>query len=63
MPLSGDSFNELGSKMTLKVDGRKITGQYYAAAGDAEGIYDLSGRTNDDNSILGFSVAWQNSYG
>lgn len=63
MPLSGDWFNELGSKMTLKVAGREITGQYYTAVGDAEGIYDLSGRTNDGNTILGFSVAWQNSYG
>jgi hypothetical protein len=25
--------------------------------------YELSGRTNEDNTVLGFSVAWQNSYG
>ena len=63
MPLSGDWFNELGSKMSLKVDGQDITGEYQTAVGDAEGIYDLSGRTNETNSVLGFSVAWQNAYG
>ncbi len=63
MPLSGDWFNELGSKMSLKVDGQDITGEYQTAVGNAEGIYDLSGRTNESNSILGFSVAWQNAYG
>jgi hypothetical protein len=63
MPLNGDWFNELGSKMTLNVDGQDISGKYFTAVGDAEGIYDLSGRTNEDNTVLGFSIAWQNSYG
>jgi len=43
--------------------GNDISGEYFTAVGDAEGIYDLSGRTNEDNTVLGFSVAWQNSYG
>jgi hypothetical protein len=63
MPLNGDWLNELGSKMTLNVDGQDISGEYFTAVGDAEGICDLSGRTNEDNTVLGFSVAWQNSYG
>jgi hypothetical protein len=63
MAFSGDWFNELGSKMTLEVDGQDITGEYYTAVGDAKGIYDLSGRTNESNTVLGFSVAWQNAYG
>lgn len=63
MPLSGDWFNELGSKMTLEVDGQTITGRYHTAVGDAEGIYLLMGRTNETNTVLSLSVAWQNSYG
>jgi hypothetical protein len=63
MPLSGDWYNELGSKMTLVVDGQHVTGHYYTAVGDAEGIYHLAGRTNRDNTVLGFAVAWQNEYG
>ena len=63
MPLNGDWYNELGSKMTLEVDGQKIRGTYYTGVGDAEGIYQLSGRTNESNTVLGFSVAWQNSFG
>jgi Avidin family len=63
MPLDGDWYNELGSKMTLEVHGQEIRGRYFTAVGDAEGIYHLSGRTNESNTILGFSVAWQNSFG
>lgn len=63
MALSGDWYNELGSKMTLIVNGQDVTGYYYTAVGDAEGIYDLAGRTNDNNTVVGFSVAWQNAYG
>lgn len=63
MPLSGDWFNELGSKMTLQINGQDVTGYYYTAVGDAEGIYNLAGRTNNSNTVLSFSVAWQNDYG
>jgi hypothetical protein len=63
MALDGDWFNELGSRMTLQVNGQDVSGHYYTAVGDAEGIYDLSGRTNKDNTVVGFSVAWQNTYG
>jgi hypothetical protein len=63
MPLSGDWFNELGSKMTLQMNGQDVTGYYYTAVGDAEGTYSLTGRTNASNTVLGFSIAWQNDYG
>lgn len=63
MPLSGDWYNELGSKMTLQLDGEHVTGYYYTAVGDAEGIYHLAGRANRNNTVLGFAVAWQNEYG
>lgn len=63
MSLSGDWYHELGSKMILNVDGRDVTGQYWTAVGDATGSYELSGRTNTENTIVGFAVAWQNSYG
>ena len=63
MPLNGDWFNELGSKMTLQVNGQDVTGNYYTAVGDAEGIYELAGRTNGTNTVGDLSVAWQNAYG
>jgi hypothetical protein len=30
MPLNGDWFNELGSKMTLNLDGQNISGEYHS---------------------------------
>jgi hypothetical protein len=41
MDLNGDWYNELGSKMTLRVKGSSITGKYHTAVGDADGIYEL----------------------
>jgi hypothetical protein len=63
MDISGDWYNELGSKMTLIINGAIITGAYQTAVGDASGIYDLTGRVSvpsDTNYTLGFVVTWQN---
>jgi hypothetical protein len=63
MDLNGDWYNELGSKMTLKIKGQSVSGKYQTAVGDANGIYDLAGRISvpaDENRTLGFVVAWQN---
>ena len=66
MDLNGTWYNELGSCMTLTVNGNSITGTYQTAVGDASGTYDLVGRTdtdNDESQCVGFVVAWQNQYG
>lgn len=66
MDLNGTWYNELGSCMTLAVDGNNITGTYQTAVGDASGTYDLVGRTDTDNDAsqaVGFVVTWQNQYG
>jgi hypothetical protein len=63
MDLNGDWYNELGSKMALRVKGSSIAGKYQTAVGDADGIYELVGRVSvpeDDARTLGFVVAWQN---
>jgi hypothetical protein len=64
MDIRGDWFNELGSKMTLTVNGSTITGKYQTAVGDADGFYELVGRISvpeDSNRTLGFVVTWQNN--
>ena len=66
MNLNGTWYNELGSSMTLTVNGNSITGTYQTAVGDASGAYDLVGRTDTDNDAsqaIGFVVVWQNQYG
>lgn len=66
MDLNGKWYNELGSCMTLTVNGNSVTGTYQTAVGDASGTYDLVGRTDTDNDAsqaVGFVVAWQNQYG
>lgn len=66
MNLNGKWYNELGSSMTLTVNGNSITGTYQTTVGDASGIYDLVGRTDTDNDTsqaIGFVVVWQNQYG
>lgn len=64
MDLNGDWYNELGSKMTFRIGGADISGTYHTAVGDADGIYQLSGRLSvpaDNSRTLGFTVAWQNN--
>ena len=66
MNLNGTWYNELGSSMTLVVNGNSITGTYQTAVGDASGTYDLVGRTDTDNDAsqaVGFVVVWQNQSG
>lgn len=66
MALNGTWYNELGSCMTLTENGNSVTGTYQTVVGDAEGTYDLIGRTdtdNDSSQAIGFVVVWQNQYG
>ena len=66
MNLNGKWYNELGSAMTLKVEGKKITGTYHTTVGDASGTYDLIGQTDtnkDGSQMVGFVVAWNNQEG
>lgn len=66
MSLNGIWYNELGSVMTLRVNGSVVTGTYQTAVGDAEGVYDLVRRTVIDDSsseVLGWVVVWQNQHG
>ena len=44
MSVTGNWYNELGSVMSLVVDGASITGIYQTAVGDASGIYQLVAR-------------------
>jgi hypothetical protein len=66
MALDGDWYNELKSKMVLKVTGAEITGKYHTAVGNASGIYDLVGRIDSGaarSRTIGFVVSWENQYG
>lgn len=67
MAIDGIWYNELGSEMTLSVDGMMVTGTYQTTVGDAQGIYQLVGSVDTEPSNLGqavgFVVAWVNDYG
>jgi hypothetical protein len=58
MGLEGVWYNELGSQMTLSVDGAVITGTYMTAVGDAQGQYPLYGAANSNPSSFGQAVGW-----
>jgi len=65
MRLDGEWFNELGSKMVLRVDGPSISGTYHTAVGNASGEYALVGRADtprETSQSVGFVVSWQNEY-
>lgn len=64
--LNGNWYNELGSVMTLQVQGENIVGTYQTAVGDAKGLYKLVGRSDTDNhesETVGWVVNWKNQYG
>jgi hypothetical protein len=67
MTLDGDWYNELGSMMRLTVTGNQISGTYHTAVGTATGVYELTGRTDTNNSAqsrnVGFVVSWENEHG
>jgi hypothetical protein len=66
MPLDGDWYNELKSKMVLSVKGADITGHYHTEVGDATGIYELRGRVDTKGGrsrAIGFVVSWENEHG
>lgn len=66
MDISGTWYNELGSQVTLTVNGKAITGTYVTAVGDAEGEYDLVGQVdtdNDESQAVGWVVVWNNENG
>jgi hypothetical protein len=60
MPVTGMWYNELGSVMTLGLDGAAVTGTYQTAVGDASGIYQLVGSVDVDGdpSTSGQAIAW-----
>ena len=65
MRLSGQWFNELGSKMVLTVNRNEVHGKYHTAVGDTKGKYHLVGRTDTcgkPSQSVGFVVCWQNKY-
>lgn len=64
--LDGEWHNELGSILTIKVEGSTIKGIYQTKVGDANGIYTLVGQadTAHDSSIaIGWVVVWKNEHG
>jgi hypothetical protein len=60
MSVSGNWYNELGSVMSLSLEGSSITGTYQTAVGDANGIYQLVGRIDIDGdpSVTGQAIGW-----
>lgn len=60
MAAKGTWYNELGSKMELKITGASITGTYQTKVGDASGIYELVGSLDVDGDYLkeGQAIAW-----
>ena len=69
MNLSGVWYNELGSTMTLQINGSQLAGTYQTAVGNATGLYQLTGSfdpmpTPGPSGIsLGWVVAWNNPSG
>jgi Avidin family len=60
MSIEGVWYNELGSKMVIKLDDDSITGEYQTSVGDAGGIYDLVGSidVDGDPTAAGQAIAW-----
>ncbi|KAJ7193143.1 Avidin/streptavidin [Mycena pura] len=64
--LSGDWYNQLGSKMTLIADeSGGLRGKYNSAVGNAEGFYILTGRfdlcaPSDSGVSIGWAVTFRN---
>jgi Avidin family len=56
--LEGDWYNELGSKMTIKINGSQISGAYQTAVGEASGLYELVGSFDASPDSLNPSVGW-----
>jgi hypothetical protein len=63
MDITGRWYNELNSTMYLEVTGKRLSGWYITAVGDAAGPYELIGYLDvtDDTPTLGWTVTWQNS--
>jgi hypothetical protein len=65
--LSGDWYNQLGSKTTLIADGSGgLSGTYCSAVGTAQDFYILTGRydadpPSDKGVSVGWVVTWRNS--
>ena len=64
--LSGDWYNQLGSKMALIADENGgLHGKYNSTVGEAENFYILTGRfdaspPSDEGVSVGWVVAWRN---
>ncbi|KAJ3488867.1 hypothetical protein NLJ89_g11578 [Agrocybe chaxingu] len=67
-PLSGDWYNQLGSKMTLIADndsGGGLSGEYNSAVGQAKDVYILTGRYDaappaGEGTSVGWVVTFRN---
>ncbi|KAK3587464.1 hypothetical protein CHS0354_007956 [Potamilus streckersoni] len=63
--IAGKWKNQLGSTMQITCRKGNLRGKYRSSVGEASDFYDLSGRytmtgVNQEDCILGFSVAWNN---
>ena len=65
MPISGDWYNELGSKVTLNLDPkdpRQISGSYHTNVGNAkQRTFPLTGRCDDahlPDQVIAWVVVW-----
>ena len=67
MDPGGQWYNELGSKMQIRVSGSRVSGTYCSAVGDASRTYDLFGAVDPDpytySQAISWTVAWSNSSG
>lgn len=62
MDISGLWYNELNSTMELRVEGKRLSGWYVSAVGQAAGRYELTGFQDVDDATptCGWIVAWKN---
>jgi Avidin family len=67
MGIDGVWYNELGSQLTLKVNGNNISGTYKTTVGNAKGTYQVCGMrvpgSGKSDEAIGFVVAWVNDSG
>jgi hypothetical protein len=67
MDISGEWYNELGSRMNLIVSGLSLTGSYETKVGRGSGSYKLYGMlvpgSEPPGEAVGFVVGWLNDTG
>jgi hypothetical protein len=67
--IAGTWYNELGSTLTIAINGNTLTGNYMTAVGSANGTYalvgsfDAAGIPTQTGQTVGWTVLWSNASG